>query len=400
MAPVASHLEVDVSLGGGVSSIAPAEWDALVDPNDPFLEHAFLLALERSGSVGPGSGWQPQFVLARKGGTLVGAVPLYSKSHSYGEFVFDWSWAAAASRAGLRYYPKLVAAVPFTPVTGQRLLSHPRTDRSVVLTALLRGLSEQADRTRSSSIHVLFCQEDELAALQAAGFAPRLGLQFHWTNRTPSPYTSFDDFLSAFRSRNRKQVRKERTVAASHGLRLLTRTGPELTDADWEAIEDFYDANVDKHGGARYLTPQFFQEMRQHLPHRVVATLAYRERAARPVAGTLNFERGQHLFGRYWGCLEEREMLHFELCYYQLIERAVTLGHARFEAGAQGEHKLKRGLEPAATYSAHWIRDPGLGSAVERFVIAEATAVKREIDEYRALSPYSRATADPAPTGE
>jgi predicted N-acyltransferase len=380
-----------------VADVPAAEWDALVDANDPFLEHGFLLALERSGSVGRGTGWLPRFVLVHEDtGTkrLVGAVPLYLKSHSYGEFVFDWAWAAAAARAGIEYYPKLVAAVPFTPVTGQRLLSHPEVDRQLVLSLLIRGLRETAERSGASSIHVLFCRDDEFAALEQAGFAARLGLQFHWTNRQPEPYASFDDFLSAFRSRNRKQVRKERVVAAGHGLELVTRPGTELGDADWAALEAFYETNVDRHGGARYLTPAFFQEIRRHLPHRVVASLAYRpgdaRHHARPVAGTLNFERGRHLYGRYWGCLEQQEMLHFELCYYQLIDRAITRGYTRFEAGAQGEHKLKRGLEPTLTSSAHWIADRGLSAAVGRFLQAERAAAQQELNEYQQLSPYAR----------
>jgi uncharacterized protein len=386
-----------ISLGKGVADVPAAEWDALVDADDPFLEHGFLLALERSGSVGRGTGWLPRFVLVHEdAGTkrLVGAVPLYLKSHSYGEFVFDWAWAAAAARAGIEYYPKLVAAVPFTPVTGQRLLSHPEVERQMVLPLLIRGLRETAERSGASSIHVLFCRDDEFNALEQAGFAARLGLQFHWTNRQPEPYASFDDFLSAFRSRNRKQVRKERAVAAGHGLELVTRPGTELGDADWAALETFYETNIDRHGGARYLTPAFFQEIRRHLPHRVVASLAYRpgdtRHHARPVAGTLNFERGRHLYGRYWGCVEQQEMLHFELCYYQLIDRAITRGFTRFEAGAQGEHKLKRGLEPTLTFSAHWIADRGLSAAVGRFLQAERAAAQQELLEYQQLSPYAR----------
>jgi predicted N-acyltransferase len=393
---VAETLELEC--GAGVSEIAAEEWDALGDPDDPFLEHGFLRALERSGSVGGRSGWLPRFVFARRAGRLVGAVPLYLKAHSYGEFVFDWSWAAAAQRSGIAYYPKLVAAAPFTPVTGPRLLVHPEhtADTPRIRAALIRGMRETARACGASSIHVLFCRQDELAALQAAGFAARLGMQFHWHNREPRPYAGFDDFLSAFRSRNRKQVRKERAVATSHGLQLATRTGSELDDADWAALEDFYAANIDKHDGARYLTPAFFQEIRKHLAHRVVATLAYRDGV--PVAGTLNFERGKHLYGRYWGCLEEREMLHFELCYYRLIERAVERGQTRFEAGAQGEHKLKRGLDPAPTHSAHLLLHPGLHEAISRFVAAEAEAVERQIAEYLTLSPYARntpAAADP-----
>lgn len=377
------------SLADGVTQVPAAAWDALVDASDPFLEHAFLGALERSGSVGASGGWTPRFVLAHdQGGRLVGAVPLYLKDHSYGEFIFDWSWAGGAQRAGLRYYPKLVAAVPFTPVTGSRLLVHPEAARAPVEAALIDGMRAAAEETGASSVHVLFCREAEAARLGQSGYKPRLSMQFHWTNRDPA-YGDFDDFLGTFRSRNRKQVRKERQVAAAHGLRLATLEGPQLGPREWAALESFYDTNADKHGSPTYLTPRFFAILRQELAHRVVATFAYR--GDQPVAGTLNFERGRHLYGRYWGCTEEREMLHFELCYYRLIERAIERGHSRFEAGAQGEHKLKRGLAPAFTHSAHWIRDPGFASAVDRFIDGEARVVRDEVAQYQALSPYRRA---------
>jgi len=371
-----------------VTEVPAPAWDALVDENDPFLEHAFLAALERSKSVGRRTGWQPRFVLCHEGSALVGAVPLYLKDNSYGEFIFDWAWANGAHRAGLRYYPKLVAAVPFTPVTGSRLLVHREAAREAVVGTLVEGMRAVADNESASSIHVLFCSEAESAALGAAGYKPRLTMQFHWQNRTP-PYRDFDDFLGAFRSRNRKQVRKERQVAAGHGLRLCTLEGPALGPREWQALERLYEDNVAKHGSPAYLTPQFFAILQKELAHRVVATFAYRDEV--PVAGTLNFERGQHLYGRYWGCLEEHEMLHFELCYYRLIERAVERGHRRFEAGAQGEHKLKRGLEPAFTHSAHWIRDAEFATAVHRFVDHESRMMREEVEQYRALSPYRRA---------
>jgi predicted N-acyltransferase len=381
-------VSIEPSVVGGVTGVPAAAWDALVPPDDPFLEHAFLSALERSGSVGRGTGWLPRFVLAHQGEALVGALPLYLKDHSYGEFIFDWGWANAAHRAGLNYYPKLVAAVPFTPATGRRLLVHPGADPEAVQQALLAGVAQAAERTEASSVHVLFCTAEEQRWLAERGYAPRLSMQFHWTNRPGAPYTDFEDFLGAFRSRNRKQVHKERRVAAAHGLRFATRTGDDLTDEDWRALERFYRNTVDRHGNAAYLTPAFFAELRATLRHRVVATLAYA--ADRPVAGTLNFERGRHLYGRYWGCDEDREMLHFELCYYALIDRAIARGHTRFEAGAQGEHKLKRGLEPAFTYSAHWVRHPGLAAAVEDFVRREARAMEEERAAYADLSPYAR----------
>jgi len=385
-----THTSLRVSFPEGVSAIEPRAWDALVSPDDPFAEHGFLAALERSASVGRGTGWMPRFVLVEDADGPVGAAPTYLKSHSYGEFVFDWAWAGGAERSGLRYYPKLVVAIPFTPVTGSRLLVRPGADPQLVRTALVQGLDALADETRASSIHVLFCPTDESRFLESAGYLSRLGMQFHWNNRSPTPYQDFEDFLGAFRSRNRKQVRRERALAAGHGLSIQTKEGPALTDAEWEALERFYLANADKHGSECYLTPAFFREIRATFAHRVVASFAYRGETL--VAGTLDFERGQHLYGRYWGAIEELDMLHFELCYYQLIERAVRRGYTRFEAGAQGEHKLKRGLDPAPTYSAHWIRHPGLRGAIERFCAAEAHAVTAQIAHYQELSPYARAT--------
>jgi len=333
-------------------------------------------------------------VLARDGGRLVGAVPLYLKTNSYGEFIFDWAWANAAQRSGVRYYPKLVAAIPFTPATGRRLpvLDAPGVDAAAVTAALLRGTRELADEARVSSIHFLFCTEPEKARLAEAGYFPRLSMQFHWRNRPERPFEDFEDYLSTFRSQNRKQVRKERRVAAEHGLTFRTATGAELETRDWTALRAFYVANVDRHGGHAYLSEAFFELARETLAHRLVATLAYK--GTQPVAGTINFEKGAHLYGRYWGCLDDFQMLHFELCYYQLIERAIARRQALFEAGAQGEHKLKRGLGPAFTHSAHWIRNPGLGAAVGAFVEREAEGVAEEVRAYAEHAPFKAAGSD------
>jgi predicted N-acyltransferase len=340
----------------------------------------------------------PRLVLARQGARLVGAVPLYLKTNSYGEFIFDWSWANAAHRSGVHYYPKLVAAIPFTPATGYRLpvLEAPDVDGAAVRAALIRGARQVADDERASSIHFLFCTEPESQTLAAAGYAPRLSMQFHWHNREGRPFESFEDYLGTFRSQNRKQVRKERRVAAEHGLTFRTATGDELETRDWTALRAFYVENVDRHGGHAYLSETFFEIARQTLGHRLVATLAYQ--GTRPVAGTINFEKGAHLYGRYWGCLADFQMLHFELCYYQLIERAIARRQTRFEAGAQGEHKLKRGLAPAFTHSAHWIRHPGLAAAIGAFVEREREAVEAEVRDYAAHTPFRNpCEPDPAP---
>ncbi|HVZ73618.1 MAG TPA: GNAT family N-acetyltransferase [Polyangia bacterium] len=369
-----------------------AEWDALVGDDDPFLEHAFLATLEESGSVGERAGCLPRLVLARagKGKTkrLVGAVPLYLKSNSYGEFIFDWGWADAAERSGLRYYPKLVAAIPFTPATGRRLplVASPEASEADITRALVGGVRAVADDERVSSTHFLFCTEAEKAALVEADYLPRLSLQFHWHNRPERPFESFDDYLSTFRSRNRKEVRKERQRAAAHGLRFRVATGAELAPSDWKALHKLYVTNVRRHHGTAYLRPAFFEIAQKTLAHRLVATMAYR--GDEVVAGTINFEKGRHLYGRYWGCLDDFEMLHFELCYYQLIERAIARRCTLFEAGAQGEHKLKRGLGPAFTHSAHWIRHPGLRGAIASFVEREAGAVEAGLREYAEHTPF------------
>ena len=376
-----------------MGALDPAEWDRLSGDGDPFIEHAFLATLEASGSVGARAGCVPRLVVARdRAGRVVGAVPLYLKTNSYGEFIFDWSWANAAQRAGVRYYPKLVAAIPFTPVTGHRLpvAEDPDVDAAEVRAALLAGVRELADAERASSVHFLFCTEPEKQLLADHGYSPRLSMQFHWHNRPERPFESFDDYLSTFRSRNRKQVRKEREIAAAHDLTFRTATGSELDPRDWDALRSFYLENVARHGGIAYLGGRFFDVARETLAHRLVATLAYRGRE--PVAGTINFEKGPHLYGRYWGCLADFQMLHFELCYYRLIERAIERRQTLFEAGAQGEHKLKRGLVPSFTHSAHWIRHPGLAEAVDAFVRREAAEVTAEVAAYEAHSPFNAPT--------
>jgi hypothetical protein len=378
--------------------VAAPAWDALAGEDDPFLEHAFLATLEASESVGARAGCEPRLVLARQEGRLVGAVPLYLKTNSYGEFIFDWGWADAAERAGLGYYPKLVAAIPFTPATGRRLpvlLSEGAPPEGEIVAALLAGVREVAQQERASSVHFLFCTEEEKATLARHDYLPRLSLQFHWHNRAPRPFESFDDYLSTFRSRNRKQVRKERQGAAAHGLRFRVATGAELDDRDWAALHRFYLTNVRRHHGTAYLRPAFFELARETLAHRLVSTLAYR--GDEPVAGTVNFEKGRHLYGRYWGCVADFEMLHFELCYYQLIERAIARGCKLFEAGAQGEHKLKRGLAPAFTYSAHFIGHPGLRGAIASFVEREALAVEEGLREYAEHTPFRDAGGDAGP---
>ena len=377
-----------VTVLAGVSKVPAAAWDALVDADDPFLEHAFLAALEGSGSVGPGTGWEPRFIVAHRGERLVGAVPLYLKDDSMAEFIWDFAWAHGARSAGIPYYPKLVAAIPFTPASSHRLLVHPDEARRAVVPLLIEGLRQVADETLASSVHVLFCRPEEMDELGAAGFLPRSSYQFHWTNREPSPYRDFDDFLAGYRSRLRKQTRHERQVANGHGLRIVVASGTELDDRAWAALDRCYRRTVCAYGNVDFLTPDFFARIRQTHAHRLLAGMAYRD--DEPVAATTSFMRGERLCGRYWGSDLQLPMLHFELCYYRLIDYAIAHGFERFEGGAGGEQKLKRGLLPQRTYSAHWIRHPGLGRAIADYVQREARAVAEEMRLCEEASPFAR----------
>lgn len=373
-----------------IAEVPAAAWDALVGEDDPFIEHAFLDGLEKSGSVGRGTGWLPTHVLVHEGHELVGALPLYEKDDSWGEFIFDFQWARAAQAARIRYYPKLVSMVPFTPATGRRFLVHPDADRAAVVSALLEGAIEAARERDASSVHLLYLDDREREEVRAhGGFASRLSLQFHWTN---AGYRDFDHFLEAFRSSARKQVRRERRVLAESGVEVRVLRGAELSARDWQALEIFYRLNVARHGSFPYLKPAFFSHLREHHSHRVLAVIAYE--AGEPVAGSLNFEKGAHLYGRYWGTTVEQEMLHFECCYYRLIDHAIARGQTRFEAGAQGHHKLKRGLLPSEVHSAHWIAEPRLRMAVESYCEEEAAHLRHEMEQAMGESPFKRGGAE------
>lgn len=388
-------LGLEVSVLRGMGEVAASEWDAIAGPDDPFSDHAFLDALEASGSVGSGTGWAPRHVVVRRGGVLVGAVAAYEKDDSWGEFTFDFHWARAAQQAGIRYFPKLVAMAPFTPATGTRLLVAEDEGRPEVVRALLSGLRKVADDRRCSSIHALYLNDAERAEMLALGggsFMPRLSMQFHFVNATrtdPSrPYASFDELLGEMRSSARKQIRRERREVAESGLTVEVREGPKLTAADWKALHVFYRMNSARHGAFGYLTPQMFDLLRSRFAERVVAVLAYKD--GEPVAGSLNFEKGRGLYGRYWGTTIDAEFLHFECCYHRLIERTIEKGHRRFEAGAQGLHKIKRGLMPQDIHSVHWIRDPRLARAVAEFLPEEARQVRMEEAELAASGPFRR----------
>ncbi|MFQ5984958.1 MAG: GNAT family N-acetyltransferase, partial [Alphaproteobacteria bacterium] len=379
----------------GIDGVDAQAWDACAGDDNPFVSHAFLEALEHSGSVAPATGWAPRhLVLEDEAGGVVGAVPMYLKAHSYGEYVFDHAWADAFERAGGRYYPKLQVAVPFTPVTGPRLLVRPDVDGIEVERRLLAASLETARNEGVSSLHITFPTEKEWRRLGEAGLLLRTGLQFNWENRG---YGSFDDFLADLASRKRKVIRRERHEAVSAGVRLETLTGDALRPEHWDAFYRFYMETGERKWGYPYLTRDFFDRIARTMRERIALMMASRD--GRYVAGALNFIGTDTLYGRYWGCIEDHRFLHFEACYYQAIEFAIARGLKRVEAGAQGPHKLQRGYLPRPTYSAHWIRHPGLGQAVAEFLRRERAEVDVEIAALSAHGPFRR-HAPPSPAGE
>jgi uncharacterized protein len=367
-----------------LAEVPAAHWDACAGPDNPFLCHAFLEALEASGSAIGRTGWLPQHLLLENAaGRLLGAVPLYLKSHSYGEYVFDHGWASALERAGGRYYPKLQCCVPFTPATGPRLLLHPESGEDAADT-LVAALIEVAKRRKVSSLHVTFPTEGEWERLGKAGFLQRIGRQFHWQN---DGYATFDDFLEALNSRKRKQIRRERRDALAGGLEIETLTGAAIESRHWDAFFRFYMSTSDRKWGSAYLTRAFFDLLGARMADKVALIMV--RQGKKYVAGALNLIGSETLFGRNWGCHGDFPFLHFEVCYYRAIDFAIARGLKRVEAGAQGQHKIQRGYLPCPTYSAHWIRDPGFHRAIEEFVLRERSAVEHEMEALEeALSPF------------
>jgi uncharacterized protein len=373
--------DVIAEIAEGVSALDAAEWDALNSSGNPFVSHAFLSALEESGSVGPGSGWTPAPIIIRgDNGALAAALPAYLKNHSQGEYVFDHHWADAYERAGGRYYPKLQIAAPFSPVPGLRLLL-----RDMALAPQIIAAAEAVVRQNGlSSAHATFVEESQLDAFRAADWLIRQGTQFHWTN---DGYASFDDFLASLSSRKRRAIRKERAGAQS-AVEIEILRGSEIHPDHWDAFWVFYQDTGARKWGRPYLTRAFFDLIAESMADSLVLFLAHRD--GRPVAGALNILGPDCLYGRYWGCVEDIPFLHFELCYYQAIDFAIAHGLPRVEAGAQGEHKLARGYLPAPTWSAHYIADPGFRHAIADFLERETAAVEREQEFLGELGPFRR----------
>ena len=382
-------IEIDVLTT--LSQIDAGDWDACAcpeaaegRPHDPFTTHRFLIALERSRSVGTGTGWTPRYLVARAQGQVIAVAPLYAKGHSQGEYIFDHNWAQAYERAGGRYYPKLQLAVPFTPATGRRFLTRPGW-RDTGMAALVQGAVQLADDNGLSSLHVTFCTDQEAQAGAALGLMPRISQQFHWEN---DGYADFDGFLDSLSSRKRKNIRKDRAEAQGFGGDIVALTGDQIRPEHWDAFWIFYQDTGARKWGQPYLTRAFFDLAHDSLRDDMLLVLAMRD--GRPVAGALNFIGRDVLFGRYWGCTEHHPCLHFELCYYQAIDFAIAHGLSRVEAGAQGMHKLARGYMPVQTHSLHWVRDAGFARAIEQYLHAERAAVDEEIEVMTGYGPFKR----------
>ena len=375
-----------VRLVESISDVPPDQWDACAGTGNPFLSHAFLSALEESGSVCPKTGWLPQHLLFDDADNrLAGAVPLYLKGHSYGEYVFDWGWADAYERAGARYFPKLLSAIPFTPVTCPKLLIRPDQDQTAVAEILAGGLLGATRQFGVSSLHLNFPPEPEWELLGEMGFLRRKSLQYHWQNEQ---FDSFGDFLSTLNARKRKAIRKERREVEAYGVTIRPLTGDAIERQHWDAFYRFYRNTSDRKWGQAYLNRDFFARLGRDMADRVLLiSVEYNDRL---VASALNLIGNDALYGRNWGCAADFKFLHFEACYYQAIEFAIAHGLARVEAGAQGPHKIQRGYRPTFTFSNHYIPDPGFRRAVEEFVAREARHMELEKSHIEDNGPFRK----------
>ncbi len=368
-----------------LDEISPTDWNSLAGNINPFVSHEFLVALERHQCVGLEAGWVPQHLAIHNDGRLVGAVPMYLKNNSYGEFVFDWAWATAYQRAGLPYYPKLVVSIPYTPASGPRLLLADIAQKDKVADSLIQGALEHARNLNVSSLHWLFTMEEDTQKLEKHGLMRRTGCQFHWQNNS---YRDFDDFLSGFSADKRKKVKRERRRVREAGVEIEVLHGDQISTAQWEIFHHFYSLTFLKRGGIASLTLEFFKELGRTLPAQVVLVMA--KYNGRYVAAAFNLCGQNTLYGRHWGCVEEFHSLHFEVCYYRAIDYCITHGLKRFEAGAQGEHKISRGFLPTPTWSAHWLSHPVFSRAVEDFLDHEKNQMDYYMDELGGHSPFKR----------
>jgi predicted N-acyltransferase len=371
-----------VTVCDAIADVDASEWNKLSGTECPFLQHDFLLAAEQSGSAVAETGWRPRHLVLRTGGKLAAAMPLYEKTHSWGEFVFDWAWAQAYEQAGISYYPKLVSALPFTPASSRRILLRDPADVASA-SALLHAAIELAEDTGCSSLHVLLPAEDELSALTDCGFRLRKDCQFHWHNRN---YDTFEDFLGSFSSAKRKKVRRERRRVAEAGITFRHLRGSDIDAALWTTLYRLIGMTFVKRGSLPYFNLDFFRQISQTMPDRLLVILA--ERHAETIAGAVFFESSDTLYGRYWGANGHYDALHFETCYYQGIEHCIASGLQVFEPGTQGEHKISRGFVPAATWSAHWLKHPQFFSAIGNYLREEREHIDRYMTAVDGHSPY------------
>ena len=375
---------IRIEVASSLASVAPHEWNALAGPQ-PFLRHEFLHALHETGCAAPKTGWAPQYLLLYDNGALAGAAPLYLKSHSYGEYVFDWSWAEAYERHGLDYYPKLLCAIPFTPVSGPRLIARTAAHREY-LAAAAHALAAELG---VSSFHCLFPPPDDVHALAARGMMVRHGVQFHWTN---ADYEGFEDFLGGMNHDKRKKIRQERRKVRDAGITFEWREGRDIGADDWAFFYRCYARTYREHYSTPYLNLSFFKRIGETMSENLVLMLAFRE--GKPIAASFNMRDDTRLYGRYWGAIEHHPVLHFEACYYQVIEYCIARGLKVFEGGAQGERtKLARGLLPVETTSTHWIARRDFASAIEAFLAKETRGVAHHIDELNERKPFKEPEA-------
>lgn len=366
-----------------ISAIGRDCWNRLCGTDYPFLRYDFLHALEESASVSPKTGWQPLHLVVERQNQAIAVMPLYLKTHSYGEYVFDWSWADAYQRHGLDYYPKLVTAIPFTPATGPRIGSNEST--TTLLPVFLNAIEQLAQRFDASSWHSLFIDSDLRQSMAASNLTLRLGTQYHWFNEA---FDSFEHFLEKFASRKRKNIRRERQKVADHQISLRRIEGADITPELLDTFYAFYQNTYLKRGRTGYLTPAFFQLLHQTMPEQLLLVIA--EKDGQPVAGALSLKSSSTLYGRYWGCKDDYDSLHFETCYYQGIEYCIEQGLKRFDPGAQGEHKIQRGFQPIETWSGHWIRHPGFAEAIDKAMEQERAAMRDQINELTRWLPFRK----------
>jgi len=370
-----------------LSSLAEAgqdAWDALVrlQPEaNPFLSYAFLHAMHESGSASEDTGWQPQYLTIWQGDTLAAALPMYAKFHSYGEYVFDWAWADAYRRNGHEYYPKLLSAIPFTPVTGARLMARTEDARA----ALVKALLDVQQASALSSTHILYPPADQALQLETAGFMLRSGVQFHWQN---TGYANFEQFLDTLDQKKRKNIRAERRKVRDAGIVLREIRGNDAREEDWQFFKRCYDHTYQAHYSSPYLNLDFFLRIGQSMPENILMVIA--EREGKPIASSLLIHDEKRLYGRYWGAIEQHPCLHFETAYYQPLEFCISEKISSFEGGAQGEHKMARGFLPQKTWSAHWLAHPGFADAVERFLAQEGQGIAAYMDELNDRNPFRK----------